>query len=76
MDELIAMAKKVKADSGGDVAGAAMRGLRTDTNIDTISGLVFNAWGDRSFDAPYGVWFDGDWDKPRLDDPAIQKRSK
>ena len=50
-----------------------MRGLRTDTNIDTISGLVFNAWGDRSFDAPYGVWFDGDWDKPRLDDPAIQK---
>ena len=29
MDELIAMAKKVKADSGGDVAGAAMRGLRT-----------------------------------------------
>ena len=35
MDELIAMAKQVKADSGGDVAGAAMRGLRTDTNIDT-----------------------------------------
>ena len=45
MDELIAMAKKVKADSGGEVAGAAMRGLRTDTNIDTISGLVFNAGG-------------------------------
>ena len=21
----------------------------------------------------YGVWFDGDWSKPRLDDPAIQK---
>ena len=73
MDELISMAKKVKADSGGEVAGAAMRGLRTDTNIDTISGLVFNAWGDRSFEAPYGVWFDGDWSKPRLDDPAIQK---
>ena len=43
MDELIDMANKVKADSGGDVAGAVMRGLRTDTNIDTISGLVFNA---------------------------------
>ena len=73
MDELIAMANKVKADSGGEVAGAAMRGLRTDTNIDTISGLVFNAWGERSIEGPYGVWFDGDWDKPRLDDPAIQK---
>jgi len=73
MDELIAMANKVKADSGGEVAGAVMRGLRTDTNIDTISGLVFNAWGDRPIEGPYGVWFDGDWSKPRLDDPAIQK---
>jgi len=73
MDELIAMANKVKAESGGDVAGAVMRGLRTDTNIDTISGLVFNAWGDRPIEGPYGVWFDGDWSKPRLDDPAIQK---
>jgi multiple sugar transport system substrate-binding protein len=73
MDELIDMANKVKADSGGDVAGAVMRGLRTDTNIDTISGLVFNAWGARDIEGPYGVWFDGDWSKPRLDDPAIQK---
>jgi multiple sugar transport system substrate-binding protein len=50
-----------------------MRGVRTDTNIDTISGLVFNAWGARDIEGPYGVWFDDDWSKPRLDDPAIQK---
>ena len=54
MDELISMANKVKADSGGEIAGAAMRGLRTDTNIDTISGLVFNAWGSRNIEGPYG----------------------
>jgi len=71
MSELLAAAHKVKADSGGAVAGASMRGIRSDTLIDTITGIVNNSVGDAPREAPYNVWFDGAWDKPRMDDPDI-----
>lgn len=71
MDELLAAARSVKEKSGGRVAGAAMRGIRSDTLIDTITGIVNNSVGQASRDAPYNVWFDGAWDKPRLDHPGI-----
>lgn len=72
MPELIKAAEKIKRDSGGQVAGAVMRGIRSDTLIDTISGVVFNSWGNPSdVKAPYGLWFDGGWNKPRVDDPRI-----
>lgn len=72
MPELIKAAAKIKKDSGGKVAGAVMRGVRSDTLIDTISGVVFNSWGNPGdVEAPYGLWFDGDWSKPRLTESKI-----
>ena len=29
------------------------------------------AWGAKEAPPPYGLWFDGGWDKPRLTDPAV-----
>ena len=71
MDELIAAAQKVKADSGGAVAGAVLRGIRSDTLIDTITGFVNNSVGSADRSAPYNVWFSGDWSNPKMDDPDI-----
>ena len=72
MPELLRAAEKIKKDSGGKVAGAVMRGIRSDTLIDTISGVVYNAWGNPSdVKAPYGIWFDGGWSNPRLTDKRI-----
>ncbi|MCY4259399.1 MAG: extracellular solute-binding protein [Rhodobacteraceae bacterium] len=71
MDELIAAARKVKEDSGGNVAGAVLRGIRSDTLIDTITGFVNNSVGAADRTAPYNVWFDGDWSNPRMDNPDI-----
>ena len=73
MDELLAAAATVKETSNGTVAGAVMRGIRSDTLIDTVTGIVYNSWGLEGVQAPYNVWFDGDWSKPRLDDPKIAK---
>lgn len=71
MPELLAAAETVKERSGGSVAGAVMRGIRSDTPIDTVTGIVYNAWGEEPTPAPYNVWFDGDWSRPRLTDPRI-----
>jgi len=71
MEELLAAAHQVKEASGGSVAGAVMRGIRSDTLIDTITGMVNNSVGDADRSAPYNVWFDGDWSKPKMDDPDI-----
>ena len=30
-----------------------------------------NAWGAADAPPPYGLWFDGAWDKPRLTDPGV-----
>lgn len=73
MAELHAAARTVSEKSGGAVAGAVMRGIRSDTPIDTVTGIVYNAWGGEPTPAPYNVWFDGDWSKPRLTDPRIVK---
>lgn len=72
MPELIKAANKIKQDSNGQVAGAVMRGIRSDTLIDTISGVVFNAWGNPAdVKAPYGIWFNNSWSNPRLTDAKI-----
>jgi multiple sugar transport system substrate-binding protein len=71
MPELLEAARTVKEKSDGRIAGASMRGIRSDTLIDTITGIVNNSTGQISRDAPYNIWFDGDWSKPRMDDPDI-----
>jgi multiple sugar transport system substrate-binding protein len=70
--DLIAAAKKINTDGAKDgVSGAVMRGIRSDTIMDTLSGVVYNAWGAADAPAPYGLWFDGAWTKPRLTDPGV-----
>jgi len=72
MGELVAAAATVaEAGAGDGVAGAVMRGIRSDTIMDTLTGFVLNTWGEADAPTPYNVWFDGAWDKPRLDDPAV-----
>jgi multiple sugar transport system substrate-binding protein len=71
-DELIAAAQEVSAEGAADgVVGAVMRGIRSDTIMDTLSGIVLNAFGGRDAPTPYNIWFDGDWSKPRLTDPDV-----
>jgi multiple sugar transport system substrate-binding protein len=71
-DELTAAAALItEQGAASGVSGSVMRGIRSDTVMDTLSGVVFDAFGDREAPTPYGMWFDGDWSKPRLDDPAI-----
>ena len=72
-DDLISAAKKVKNSSNGDVMGMVVRGKRTDTAIDTITGVVYNAWGSRDVNYPHNIWFDGNWNSPQMDHPAILK---
>ena len=72
-DDLILAAKKVKHSSNGDVMGMVVRGKRTDTAIDTITGVVYNAWGDRNVSYPQNIWFEGNWNSPQMDHPAIQR---
>ena len=71
-DELIAAAEKINKDGAKDgVVGAVMRGIRSDTIMDTFSGVVYDSWGAKEAPPPYGLWFDGAWTKPRLTDPAV-----
>lgn len=73
-DDLIAQAAKITAEKGKDgISGAVMRGIRSDTIMDTLSGVVWNAFGNRDAPTPYGMWFDGAWDKPRLTDEGVCK---
>lgn len=72
-DDLIAAADKITKEGNGEVYGAAMRGIRSDTIMDTLSGVVFDAWGTDPTPLPYNLWFDGDWKKGRFTDPRIQK---
>ena len=73
-DDLIAAANTVTAEKGSQgIAGAVMRGIRSDTIMDTLSGVVWNAWGAGDAPTPYGMWFDGGWDKPRLTDEGVCK---
>lgn len=71
MDELIAAAQMISEESGGTVAGAVMRGIRSHTIMDTVTGMVFNHWGESEMNLPYNVWFDGDWTNPILTDERV-----
>lgn len=71
MDELIEAAKMITEESGGTIAGAVMRGIRSHTIMDTVTGLVFNTWGDDVMELPYNVWFDGGWANPILTDERV-----
>jgi len=73
MAGLITAAQEVKAASNGRVAGTALRGIRSDTLIDTVTGFVNASVGASGRDAPYNVWFEGDWDKPRINNEDITR---
>ncbi|WP_439603531.1 ABC transporter substrate-binding protein [Shinella sp.] len=73
MDELIAAANEISAKGEGKIFGASMRGKRSAELVDTMTGIVLDAWGNEPADLPYNIWFDGDWSKPRFDDPRIAK---
>jgi multiple sugar transport system substrate-binding protein len=70
-DELLAGAQTVTDAGGGEVFGSVMRGQRSGSLVDTMTGIVLNAWGESEAPLPYNIWFDGAWDKPRFDDPRI-----
>ena len=71
MDELLADAQKITAEGNGEEYGIVVRGVRSDTIMDTVTGVILNGWGDEPAPLPYCVWFDGDWSKPRFNDPRI-----
>ena len=71
MAGLIEAAQMITDSSGGAVAGASMRGIRSHTIMDTLTGIVLNSWGDADLTLPYNIWFDGDWTAPRLTDERI-----
>lgn len=73
MDELIAAAGKISAEGKGEVFGATMRGKRSAELVDTMTGIVLDAWGDQPATLPCNIWFDGDWSKPRFNDPRVAK---
>ena len=70
--DLIADAQRITAEKGGEgISGSVMRGIRSDTIMDTLSGVVWNSFGAADAPTPYGMWFDGAWDKPRLTDAGV-----
>ena len=70
--DLIADAQRITAEKGGEgISGSVMRGIRSDTIMDTLSGVVWNSFGAADAPTPYGMWFDGAWDKPRLTDEGV-----
>ena len=71
MDELMTSAATVSAAGGGKDFGATMRGKLSAELVDTMTGIVFNAWGGDEIKLPENVWFDGDWAKPRFNNPKI-----
>jgi multiple sugar transport system substrate-binding protein len=71
MDDLVAAAQMITEESGGKIFGATMRGQRSASLVDTLTGVVLNDWGGAEATLPQNIWFDGDWDKPRFNDPKI-----
>lgn len=70
-DDLLAGAQKVTDEAGGEAFGSVMRGQRSASLVDTMTGVVLNSWGEDPAPLPYNIWFDGAWEKPRFDDPRI-----
>jgi len=74
MADLLDSARAITAAGKGEYFGSVMRGARTDTLRDTLTGVVLNEVPlDRKIQMPYNIWFDGAWDKPVLNDPYIVK---
>ncbi|MES2434891.1 MAG: sugar ABC transporter substrate-binding protein [Pseudomonadota bacterium] len=73
MDDLITAAATVSAAGEGKDFGATMRGKLSAELVDTMTGIVFDAWGGDAVKLPENVWFDGDWTKPRFNDAKIAK---
>jgi ABC-type glycerol-3-phosphate transport system substrate-binding protein len=71
MAELVQAANQINQQGQGQVFGAVMRGIPSDTIIDTVSGIVLDGWGADPTPLPFNLWFDGDWQKPCLNDPRI-----
>jgi len=71
MDDLVAAAEQITEKGNGKVYGSVMRGIRSDTIMDTLTGVVLNSWGKEPTPLPYNIWFDGDWSNSRLTDPRI-----
>lgn len=69
MAELVQAATQI--NDSGQAIGAVMRGVKSDVIIDTVAGIVLNGWGAEPTPLPFNLWFDGDWQQPRLTDPRI-----
>ncbi len=70
-DDILAGAQKVTDEGAGEAFGSVMRGQRSGSLVDTMTGIVLNAWGEAPAPLPQNIWFDADWEKPRFDDPRI-----
>ncbi|MDJ0659043.1 MAG: extracellular solute-binding protein [Crocosphaera sp.] len=71
MSELVKSALKVKEMAKDKLFGAVIRGIPSDTIIDTVTGIVLDHWGSQPCPLPYNIWFDGSWDKPRFTNKRI-----
>jgi ABC-type glycerol-3-phosphate transport system substrate-binding protein len=71
LDDLIGAAAAINRQGQGKLFGAVMRGIPSDTIIDTVSGIVLAGWGTEPTPLPFNLWFEGDWQRPRLNDPRI-----
>ncbi|NEQ47286.1 MAG: extracellular solute-binding protein [Leptolyngbya sp. SIOISBB] len=71
MEQLIDAATTINQLGQGDIFGAVMRGVPSETIIDTVTGLILNCWGNAPSPLPYNVWFAGDWQVPQFTDPKI-----
>lgn len=69
MAELVQAATQIHAS--GEAIGMVMRGILSDTIIDTVAGIVLNGWGTEPTPLPFNLWFDGDWSRPRMTDRRI-----
>lgn len=69
MAELVQAATQINAS--GEAIGMVLRGIPSDTIIDTVTGLVLNGWGTDPTPLPCNLWFEGDWSRPRFNDPRI-----
>lgn len=73
MNEMITAAKLVTEKSNGEVYGAVVRGVRSLGIIDLLVAFIANAWGTEEAPLPYNMFFDGDWNAPRANDPRIRE---
>lgn len=69
MAELVQAAAQINAS--GEAIGMVLRGVPSDTIIDTVTGIILNGWGSEPTPLPFNLWCDGDWSRPRLTDPRI-----